>query len=829
MSILFHGPYALDRLNFMLKGLHTSRCLYDKTPKDKKNESKEDEIVDENTPDEMHDRDVDELPFYNLDYNTETLNPFHKKRRNYFPDFTSDLLEVKEPFEVLREVRTMARDMLQVMFRSKAHFNSPNPKSYYIDPVVDETLDMHAYPYFTKTLRQFVENIDIFTATALVPVGHKIKVNTGNMATMYHALSRLAERNSAHLVDVDFSIVQKIFQFLVDFRKNSMVIDNQGSLIEMDALVKGGEEISITLEELGYILDMRGDSNKYTIVMRNVNAPTQRASLGFKILLHSLNAKVFLVELDMNTTEEAPPQDVLSGLLGEEAMFKQPRAAPSMITLDMSPKRRTPHSPLCGLETAMGFLSTRLSNPDNKVLYDASQTDLTESITTLDNLRLISGVLYTRYLQLSLEDKNAGLSPDELTAYYTVLQEKILDIYEINNIVNFALRFQEMDVVQNLVPPPTDGIRLRYLVKAFNHIYPKPTSGIPSEGPKKSIIDNLTPTEQKIYKNFVEPSMIDTIFDDIGSLTQAKEELLSLLLPIHIKAFKQNNELIRSPIGILLYGPPGTGKTMLVRALAKTANVSFLHISTNTILSKWLGESEENTAAIFSLAKKLSPSIIFVDEVDGLLKSRSGGDHESTRRVKNEFFSCWDGMTSENDLVTVICATNRPFDLDAAALRRLPHRVHVPLPDLEARKEIFEKYLKDVTICKEMDPKHPKDKESISAEERQEIIDILAEKTHNYSGSDIKSICVRAASQILRDFMVRYDYNYLLTHMDQLSLDEEATQYASKPVTLKEFEIALNEIASSVDPKAGSQLQLTKWHETYGHKEEKSLMPTFGF
>jgi len=364
-----------------------------------------------------------------------------------------------------------------------------------------------------------------------------------------------------------------------------------------------------------------------------------------------------------------------------------------------------------------------------------------------------------------------------------------------------------------------------YIYEAFELLMSNFESTSPKAN-KKDIETMLTPTEKKVYENYVDPDKIETTFDDIGSLTQAKDELLSLLVPLRLKAF-QSNKLIKSPTGILLYGPPGTGKTMLAKALARSAGASFIHISASSILSKWLGESEDNTAAIFSLARKLSPTIIFIDEVDGLLQTRDVGEHESSRRVKNEFFSGWDGLfsnTTDSGQVTVICATNRPYDLDSAALRRLPHRVLVPLPDKTARREIFSKLLKHSKIAKEW---NENEEISVSEEERNEMLDILAEKTDRYSGSDIKSVCVRAALQLVRDFM---------SDSEKLKKEEEsdavfeslASKHAGRPITLKEFNIALNEIMPSVDPKSKTQLELLKWHQTYGHKEEKKRVTTVG-
>jgi SpoVK/Ycf46/Vps4 family AAA+-type ATPase len=126
----------------------------------------------------------------------------------------------------------------------------------------------------------------------------------------------------------------------------------------------------------------------------------------------------------------------------------------------------------------------------------------------------------------------------------------------------------------------------------------------------------------------------------------------------------------------LLFGPPGTGKTMLAKAIAKEAGASFINVSMSTITSKWFGEDEKNVRALFTLAAKVSPTIIFVDEVDSMLGQRTRvGEHEAMRKIKNEFMTHWDGLlTKPGERILVLAATNRPFDLDEAIIRRFERR-----------------------------------------------------------------------------------------------------------------------------------------------------------
>lgn len=194
---------------------------------------------------------------------------------------------------------------------------------------------------------------------------------------------------------------------------------------------------------------------------------------------------------------------------------------------------------------------------------------------------------------------------------------------------------------------------------------------------------------------------------DIGGLEPIIASLQeSVIYPLRYPELFTSSSLLGAPKGVLLYGPPGCGKTMMAKALAKESGATFINIAASVLTSKWFGDSNKLVAALFSLARKTQPSIVFIDEIDSFLRMRQKDDHEATGMIKAEFMTCvvrrvtcfvssdlrhrlWDGLLSNPDKIVVLGATNRPNDIDAAILRRMPKRFSVGLPSLDQRLKIL--------------------------------------------------------------------------------------------------------------------------------------------
>lgn len=251
-----------------------------------------------------------------------------------------------------------------------------------------------------------------------------------------------------------------------------------------------------------------------------------------------------------------------------------------------------------------------------------------------------------------------------------------------------------------------------------------------------------------------------TRFDDVIGLDEVIEQIRAQTIlawnnPELARIYKQD-----SAQNLLFYGPPGTGKTLLVRALAGELDVPLYTMKVSDILSKWIGESESNVAALFEEARKQPRAIVFVDEFDDLAGKRDGNAHEASKRLVSQFLTELEGLSEDaNQSLLFIGACNHPWAMDAAILRRLTP-MYIGLPDHAARKALFNWHLKDMPYQSDLD------------------IAALADMTKHYSGSDISKLIEKAGSFSFREAL-RTD-NINLINMDDF---KQALKIVKRSVT----------------------------------------------
>ncbi|KAJ6019197.1 hypothetical protein N7499_009644 [Penicillium canescens] len=327
--------------------------------------------------------------------------------------------------------------------------------------------------------------------------------------------------------------------------------------------------------------------------------------------------------------------------------------------------------------------------------------------------------------------------------------------------------------------------------------------------------DNGEDAESKKLRSALQGAILsdkpNVKWEDVAGLENAKEALKeAVILPIKFPHLFTGK---RQPWkGILLYGPPGTGKSYLAKAVATEANSTFFSVSSSDLVSKWMGESERLVKQLFNMARENKPAIIFIDEVDALCGPRGEGESEASRRIKTELLVQMDGVGKDSKGVLILGATNIPWQLDAAIRRRFQRRVHISLPDVNARMKMFMLAVGS-TPC-----------QMTQADYRQ-----LADLSEGYSGSDISIAVQDALMQPIRKIQGATHYKKVLVEgaekvtpcspgdsgaMEMSWLNIDAEQLLEPPLVLKDF---IKAVKNSRPTVSGEDLtRNSEWTQEFG-------------
>ncbi|AWR97349.1 CDC48 family AAA ATPase [Acidianus sulfidivorans JP7] len=284
-------------------------------------------------------------------------------------------------------------------------------------------------------------------------------------------------------------------------------------------------------------------------------------------------------------------------------------------------------------------------------------------------------------------------------------------------------------------------------------------------------------------------------YEDIGGMKNVIQKIRELVeLPLrHPELFKRLG--IEPPKGILLYGPPGVGKTLLAKAVANETDSYFTSINGPEIMSKFYGESEQRLREIFEDAKKHSPSIIFIDEIDAIAPKRDEVIGEVERRVVAQLLTLMDGLENRGNVI-VIAATNRPNAVDPALRRpgRFDREIEIPLPDKQGRLEILQIHTRNMPLSKDVD------------------LEKLSDITHGYTGADLASLVREAAMNALRRYLPKIDITQDKIPPEILEMME---------VKMEDFMSALKEIVPSGMREIYIEVPEVKWEDIGGLDEIK--------
>ena len=341
---------------------------------------------------------------------------------------------------------------------------------------------------------------------------------------------------------------------------------------------------------------------------------------------------------------------------------------------------------------------------------------------------------------------------DQLKRQLLIFQNEISRFQSVPLIVGQLM--EKIDKNSCIIGSTTGNNYLVKIISTIDRNKLKPNSSVALHRNSNALV-NCLEDEADSGINVVLPLEKPKIkLNEIGGLEKQKEEIRETIeLPLINKRLYEEIG-IEPPNGVLLYGPPGTGKTMLVKAVASKTTATFIKAVGSEFVQKYLGEGPRLVRDLFKTAKKYSPSIIFVDEVDAIATRRfdaqTGADRE-VQRILMEFLSQMDGFEKNFDVKIIMC-TNRIDTLDPAILRpgRIDRKIEFPLPNIQEKRFMFQTLTRSMNLSNEVD------------------IEYFVNRHERLSGAVIAAICQEAGIQAIRrnryvvtqsDFLISYKLN----------------------------------------------------------------------